>query len=73
MDLSTAQTHLDTWLAAELKVAAGQSYQIDGRSLTRADLTQIAERIAYWRKTVIELTAESGGARSPGIRRATWA
>lgn len=39
---------LETWLDAEEKIAAGQSYQIGTRSLTRADLGAVREEIEYW-------------------------
>lgn len=72
MDLATAQTKLDLWLAAEAAVATGQAYSIEGRSLTRANLEQIAQRIQYWQRVVDTLTAQASGAGSPGIRFARW-
>lgn len=54
---------LNTWLAAEDAVAAGQSYQIGTRMLTRADLKQIREQMEYWAGKLAEAEAEenSGG------------
>lgn len=72
VSLSTAQAHLDAWLAADLAVATGQSYQIDGRMLTRAHASEIRENITRWTRAVEALTAEQAGATSPGIRVATW-
>lgn len=72
MDLATAQQKLDLWLAAEAAVASGQAYTIEGRSLTRANLAQITERIQYWQRVVDTLSAQAAGAASPGIRFARW-
>ena len=47
-----AEAKLATWLAAEDKVASGQSYSIGGRSLTRADLKAIRDSIQYWNEMV---------------------
>lgn len=62
--LQDAQRHLDLWLEADAAVATGQSYKIGTRSLTRADVSEIAERIRFWRKEVNRL--ESG--RKGGVR-----
>jgi hypothetical protein len=43
-----AQTQLDIWIAADTKVAKGQSYSIGSRSLTRADAAEITQKIEYW-------------------------
>ena len=47
-----AQAMLDLWLAAEEALATSQSFtiQTDGssRTLTRADLKQVGERVSYW-------------------------
>lgn len=62
--LAQAQTHLDAWLAADVAVATGQSYQIGGRSLTRADAKEIRANIDYWEGKVQRLSrSTSGGAR----------
>lgn len=52
------QTKLQTWLDAEEAVAAGQSYQIGTRMLTRADLKQIREQMEYWAGKLAEAEAE---------------
>jgi Family of unknown function (DUF6148) len=65
--LADAQTALSTWMAAELKVASGQAYQIGNRSLKRADLKMIGDRITYWNSMVLRLTANpTGGIRLRG-------
>jgi hypothetical protein len=60
IDLATAQTHLDMWLAAEQKVASGQSYAIGNRQFRRADLAEIRDSITYWDGMVQSLTSNNG-------------
>jgi hypothetical protein len=59
--LQEAQNHLNIWLAAEVAVATGQSYQINGRRLDRANLYQIREQIKFWSCEVEKI--KSGGKR----------
>lgn len=63
--LAQAEAKLATWLDAEDKVATGQSYSIQGRSLTRANLKEIRETIDYWDSKVQRLTR--GGIRVRGM------
>jgi hypothetical protein len=63
--LETAQQHLDAWLEAELSVTTGQSYTLKGRTLTRANLTEIRNAIDYWNKKVLALdNAKKTGGRN---------
>jgi hypothetical protein len=61
IDLSTAQSKLDLWLAAEGQLMAGQSVSLDGRQVTFADLRDVRAQIDYWEAKVKRLTAQSGG------------
>ncbi|MBI3582384.1 MAG: hypothetical protein HY096_00355 [Nitrospinae bacterium] len=63
--LSDAQTQLANWLTASTKVAAGQSYSIAGRTVTRADSEQIRKQIIYWDRQVKRLT--KGGITIKGV------
>ena len=63
--LAQAQSQLSSWLAADTAVAAGQSYSIGDRSLTRADADKITKKIDYWNKQVMRLTR--GGIRVFGV------
>jgi len=63
-DLAFAQQMYTSWLTAETKVAAGQSYRIDNRSVTYADLKYIRERQIYWRGECDRLAS----GRGKGIR-----
>lgn len=60
-----AEAQLALYLAAEEKVLAGQSYEIAGRKLTRADLAEVRSGIEYWDSKVKTLNdAASGRGRS---------
>lgn len=63
--LAQAEAKLTLWMDAEDKVAAGQSYSIQGRSLTRADLSEIGERIDKWDARVKRLS--KGGIHVKGM------
>lgn len=60
IDLATAQAHLDSWVAADIAVAGGQSYSIGSRSLTRTHAAEIRNNIDYWNKWVQRLTNGGG-------------
>lgn len=56
-----AQAQLDTYLAAETAVLGGQSYEIAGRKLVRADLDSIQKGISLWNSRVITLSNQAQG------------
>lgn len=60
--LAIAQARLTEYLNAEAAVLTGQSYQIAGRALTRADLEDIQKGIEIWDQRVgaLELSASRG-------------
>jgi hypothetical protein len=53
--LAQAEAQLALYLAAEEKVLAGQSYEIAGRRLARADLEFIQAGITTWDARVKQL------------------
>lgn len=60
--MSEATDMLAAYKAAELAVLNGQSYSIGGRSLTRANLSDIQAGRQYWQSRVnAESAASSGG------------
>lgn len=59
--LAVAEARLTEYLAAEERVLAGQSYTINGRSLSRANLSEIQKGIDTWNNRVQKLTR--GGSR----------
>lgn len=61
ISLVQAEAQLDAWLAASTKVASNQSYEIDGRRLTRADAAEIRNQVDFWDRKVKALSR--GGAR----------
>ncbi len=65
---------LEMWINASAKVASGQSYSIDNRSLTRADLKYIKEMIEFWENKynqaeIEEKTGSSGSGFATMIPR----
>jgi hypothetical protein len=59
--LADAEAQLAAWLAASTAVANGQSYTIEGRSLTRADAAEIRRSLDYWDQKVQTLSMRSSG------------
>jgi hypothetical protein len=55
--LTTAQTQLDAYLAAETAILSGQEYVINSRRLKRADLASVQAGITLWNQRVQDLTA----------------
>lgn len=53
--IDEARENLRMWLDAERAVATGQSYRIGTRSLTRASLSEITKRIAFWRAQIDQM------------------
>lgn len=67
--IDEARENLRLWLEAERAVAVkGQSYRIGTRSLTSVNLSEISDRIKFWRGQVEELEAQEAGANSGSIR-----
>lgn len=64
--LTQAQAQLDAYVAASLAIAGGgQSYSINGRSFTRANLGEINKQITFWDMQVKRL---AGGRSGPRVR-----
>lgn len=53
--LEIAEKKLNLWLEAQDMIATGQSYTIGSRTMTRANLTEVRNMIAYWNDWVIKL------------------
>lgn len=49
---------LEMWLDAEAAITTGQRYQIDDRSLTRADLYDVRKQIEFWEGKLAAVEAE---------------
>ena len=67
--LAQAQSKLDEYLAAETAVLTGQSYEIGGRKLERANLREIQRGIDAWDNRVKRLSARSGGRSAAVVPR----
>lgn len=51
-----AESQLSAYLAAETAVLSGQSYEINGRRVTRANLAEIQAGIKIWNERAKSLT-----------------
>lgn len=67
--LEIAEKHLQTWLEAEEAVSTGQGYTIGSRTLTRANLTEIGNRIKYWDNIVKNLESIAKNKGRNKVRR----
>ncbi|MBF0623024.1 MAG: hypothetical protein HQL54_13985 [Magnetococcales bacterium] len=68
--LQQAKEKLQIWLDAEERIAVhGQSVNVDGDDLNRADLKQVAARIVYWEGKVKQLSGKRRGMRMLGVVR----
>ena len=54
------EKHLNIWLEADLKVAQGQSYTIGARTLTRANVSEIARNIELWAERLEQASGKAG-------------
>lgn len=61
--LAQAQTQLDAYLAAETAVLLGQKYEIAGRMMQRAQLSEIQQGIKLWSDRIGALAVDSQGRR----------
>lgn len=61
--LAQAQVKLALWMEADERVAAGQSYTIAGRSLTRVNASEIRDSINFWEAKVRQIESASAGRR----------
>ena len=59
--LAQAEAQLALYLADEAKVLSGQSYEIAGRKLTRANLAEIRDGIETWNARAVTLRSASSG------------
>lgn len=59
--LEQAQSRLHAYLDAEAKVLIGQSAEIEGRKLTRADLDAIQRGIKLWDERCKALSMSAAG------------
>ena len=67
--LAQAEAKLTLWMAAMDKIAVGQSYNIAGRALTRANLDEVQRQVEYWDSQVKRLTRGGISVRGATITR----
>jgi len=53
--LEQAQTALDGWIAADLAISKGQSYAMNGRTITLANIVDVRSQIQYWERRISTL------------------
>lgn len=70
--LAIAEQRLTDYLSAESKVLSGQSYEISGRRLTRADLSEIRAGIEIWDNRVKQFTEKAAGRSRTVNLAAKW-
>ena len=61
--------HLAQWKAASLAVSGSKSYTIGGRTLTRANWSEIEDALNFWAKQLEDATAAANGRRGIRMRR----
>ena len=59
--LANAETTLALYQTAERKILLGQKVEIDGQSLSRANLKEVREGLTYWDSKCKELAEKSAG------------
>ena len=69
IDLEFAKERLALYYAAEEKVLTGQSYSLGGRTLTRANLSEIRAGVTLWEGRVSRL--KKTGRKGPTFRSIT--
>jgi len=50
--LEQAQTALNGWVSADLAISKGQSYSMNGRTITLANIKEVREQIQYWERRI---------------------
>jgi len=63
--MSTATTMRDLYIAAEAAVLSGQSFEMGGRKLSRANLAEIVAGRKEWETRAAAETAAASGRRGP--------
>lgn len=68
LDLATCEAKLQEYLDAETTVLKNQSYTLNGRQLTRANLAEIQKGIEAWNTRVIQRTPGRRAVKRMGMR-----
>lgn len=63
--MSTATDMRDAYLAAEAAILAGQSFELAGRKLTRADLASVVKGRKEWEQRAADEAAGAAGRTGP--------
>jgi hypothetical protein len=65
--LTQAESQLTQWLACLDAISTSQTYSIAGRSMSRANLSDVHEQIEYWDRKVKRLSASGKGIPIKGV------
>lgn len=65
VQIGYAREQLRKWVEARDALAAGQSYSIGGRTLTRSDASTVEGNITRWHRSVLALEARANGGVRP--------
>lgn len=67
LTLGEAQEKYRGWLKAEEALMSAQSYMIEGRTLTKANLGEVSKRLEYWEEKCNKLGNHKNG--NIGVKR----
>ncbi|WP_430233947.1 hypothetical protein [Nitrosomonas communis] len=68
LGLAYAEEQLELYREAERKLVSGlQSWTVDGREATRADLSEITKQIRYWERKVQEYSSMTRRRKSVSV------
>lgn len=77
MDLATAQSYLNAWIAAQSGLAVNASYTVTfpngtSRTVQRTDEQTVRNQITYWNRVANSLDANARGAKERGYVTPSW-
>jgi hypothetical protein len=77
VDLATAQSYLNSWIAAQAGLAVNASYTLTfpngtSRTVQRTDEQTIRNQITYWQRVTNNLDANARGAKERGYTTPSW-
>ena len=67
--VAECREQLAQWKAASIAASNSKSYQIGGRTLTRANWDEIEKALTFWAKQLAIAEAEQFGSRGVRMRR----
>lgn len=68
MTIDQLKAHVARWEAADLAIAKGKSYTIDGMTYTRQDADRVREQLEYWTRRLAACLRGRGSIRRQTAR-----